>query len=126
HPPAADSHPHEPMTHRYLLPAAVLLALAPAARAVDPADLKPGLVATYSDGKQTVTRLEPTVALALNSGESPHPQLSAARAISWKGYIDLVRPGWYQFSARMQGGVFTLRLDGKIVFAANGVEPSEW
>ena len=64
------------MRYRTLL--AALCALAPtAARAVDSADLKPGLVATHADAKgSAVTRLEPTVALTHGAnGETSHPAL---------------------------------------------------
>jgi cbb3-type cytochrome oxidase cytochrome c subunit len=103
------------MTHRHLLLTALLLVIAPAARAVDPSDLKPGLVATYSDGKQSVTRLEPTVSLTVYRKESPHPRLNGSSQVNWKGYINVVRPGKYQFGAGLAGGELDLMVDSKLV-----------
>ena len=62
------------MTHQYLLPALVLLLSAPIARAVEPSELKPGLVAAYLDVPRRdpgrgVVRLEPTVGVAPPSAE---------------------------------------------------------
>jgi mono/diheme cytochrome c family protein len=110
------------MTHRYSLPLAALLALAPAAHAVDPSELKPGLVATFTDKQKTgVVRLEPTVALMLdNWKESAHPRLSPKlETVTWKGYLNVVRGGKYTFSANMQGELL-VEVGGQVVL--NGPE----
>jgi cytochrome c2 len=114
------------MTHRLLLPAVILLSLAPTARAVDPSELKPGLVATYSDGKQSVTRLEPAVGLTLKPGDAPHPRLAATGQATWTGYLNVVRPGMYRFTAQVRGGSLVLRIGGNAVIGAPGGNPSEW
>jgi cbb3-type cytochrome oxidase cytochrome c subunit len=111
------------MTHRFLLPALVLFSLLPVARAVEPAELKPGLVAVYTDPQKGppppgVTRLEPTVALTLNAGESPHPRLKGLGSARWTGYVNVVRGGKYTFSATALGGTLTVQVGGKPVFAA--------
>lgn len=103
-----------------------LLALAPAvgaARAVEPADLKPGLVARYTAYEKgppgpTVYRLEPTVALTLNAGEQPHPKLDAAGFMTWTGYINITRAGKYTFSATTTGGTLAVKVGGKNVLGA--------
>lgn len=108
------------MRYRYYL-IALVAALGPtAAHAVEPADLKPGLVATYSDKARAVTRLEPTVALTLASkGESPHPALDAGTAMAWKGYLNITRRGGYTFSATVRGGRLVVTVGGKPVLDAN-------
>ena len=112
------------MTHRYLLPAVVLLSCAPASRAVEPSELKPGLVATFTDPTGTaLTRLEPTVALTLTPGESPHPRLDGTGKITWKGYLNVVRPGKYVFKAWLQGGPLVVTVGGKRVFSTSSARP---
>ncbi|HUR55528.1 MAG TPA: c-type cytochrome, partial [Gemmataceae bacterium] len=104
------------MSHRYCLLVVALLTLVPAARAVDPSDLKPGLVATFTDQEnRSVTRLEPTVALLLGHRESAHPRLSGKLAtVTWSGHLNVVRGGKYTFSANMSGQL-TIEVAGKLV-----------
>jgi cytochrome c553 len=72
----------------------------------EPEELRRGLVASFDDGAAKVVRLEPTVALAFNAGEAPHPRLKAdGGTASWDGYINLLRTGTYRFSARLRGEV---------------------
>src|SRR5262249_58484906 len=85
-------------------------------------DLRRGLVTVYrgTGGGQTVevTRLEPTVALALRAGEAPHPRLPAdALTVTWKGYVNVLRNGDYRFAVRLRGD-FKLRVGGKEVLKA--------
>jgi cbb3-type cytochrome oxidase cytochrome c subunit len=112
------------MRYRYFL-ALVLLPLASAAGAVEPSELKPGLVATYSvprgkPGSAEVTRLEPTVALSLGKGESPHPRLGGigGAEFSWRGYVNIVRPGRYRFFATVVGGDLAIQVSGNTVLKA--------
>lgn len=101
------------MTHRHILPALALLLSAPIARAVEPSELKPGLVTTFDDiGPPVVTRLEPTVALTLPKGTTAHPRLADGTRVSWRGYVNVVRPGKYTFSATAAGGSLTVRVGG--------------
>ncbi|MFM8273701.1 MAG: hypothetical protein ACKODX_15425, partial [Gemmata sp.] len=107
------------MRYRTLL--AALCALAPtAARAVDSADLKPGLVATHADAKgSAVTRLEPTVALTLGAkGETSHPALGPGGLTTWKGHINITRRGTYTFAAVVAGGRLSVKIGGKEVLDA--------
>ncbi len=120
------------MTHRYTLPAALLLAFAPAARAVDPSELKPGLVATYHDGgTAAVVRLEPTVAVTLGEKETAHPRLGGTTSVEWAGQINVVRAGKYTFAAAVEGGTLAVRvggadvLTGAAVTLAGGIQPFE-
>src|SRR4051812_20534257 len=109
------------MHYRYPSVALAFLAFVPAATAVEPAELKPGLVATFvesADGRAgtTVTRLEPTVALALNANETPHPRMRVNALTTWNGHINVIRPGKYTFSATLRGGALTVKISGKRVF----------
>lgn len=122
------------MMSRFLAAAFAALALASAARAVEPADLKPGLVATYSDhadgGTRTVTRLEPTVALAHGKGETAHPALGRGALTVWKGYINVTRGGKYTFTAVAEGGTLSAKVNGANALGApltleGGVIPFE-
>jgi cbb3-type cytochrome oxidase cytochrome c subunit len=107
----------------HLLFALALLAPAGAAHAIEPSDLKPGLVATYSPVLATdvqVTRLEPTVALALNKGEGPHPGIGQVGAARWVGYINITRAGRYTFSANTTAGLLAVSVAGKPVLISKG------
>ncbi len=94
---------------------------APTAAAVDPAELKPGLIAEYREREaggqagRRLHRLEPTVALLLGAGESVHPQLKDLGTARWWGHVNLTRAGAYRFSADLQGGSITVRLGGQVV-----------
>lgn len=79
-----------------------------AAQEVTRRDLKPGLVAGYTDTPERPTtttsyRLEPTPAVALAAGESHHPAWERTSAASWSGYLQVVTPGKYTFSATLVG-----------------------
>lgn len=103
------------MMHRYFLPVACCLLYVGPAAAVDPFDLKPGLVATYGDGKETLTRLEAIVGVTLATGESVHPKLGSLKEARWNGYINIVRGGPYVFSFTITGGLATISVNGKDV-----------
>jgi mono/diheme cytochrome c family protein len=111
------------MRYRYFLLALAPLLTAGAANAVEPSDLKPGLVATYSDVQNDanspgVTRLEPTVALTLAKRETPHPALEAGGLMTWKGYINITRAGKYKFGATILGGKLAVKVGGKDALGA--------
>ncbi|MFO0804558.1 MAG: c-type cytochrome [Gemmataceae bacterium] len=116
------------------LPAVLVLVCANANFAAEPADLRPGLVATYSefaDGPSGVqiTRLEPTVAFTLGEKDTPHPRMKRNALNRWQGHLNIVRAGKYTFTATAEGGDFTLKLNGKDiplgteVTLAGGVQP---
>jgi mono/diheme cytochrome c family protein len=98
--------------------------------AVDPKELKPGLIATYTefvDGKPagTTQRLDPQPAFFLTPGEqglyskNADGKLSPPRTgwgrTTWTGYLYVVTPGDYTFAANVQGGnvAVSLSLNGK-------------
>jgi mono/diheme cytochrome c family protein len=92
---------------------------------IDADALRPGLITAYSAKVRTsaisVTRLEPTIALALKAGEAPHPRLPADNGkVRWEGHLNILRPGAYQFQATV-AGKFQLTLNGKNILA---VEPA--
>lgn len=90
------------------------------AQAVDVDDLRAGVVATYTDAdsKTSVTLIEPAPALSLPAGTAAHPRLSAQGGRArWQGYLNLLAAGTYQFQAELRGQV-TVKVDGKVVFAA--------
>lgn len=107
------------MRYRYFLLALALLPLARAANAVEPSDLKPGLVFTAQDVgdkaiNTSITRLEPTVALAFQKDEALHPRFAGDSAqMKWTGYINIVRGGKYRFSANVLGGLLSVRVNNK-------------
>src|SRR5207245_522639 len=105
------------MIPRFLLPTAALVVLAPAAVAIEPSELKPGLAATFRDSTlgPAVCRIEATVALSLAPGETAHPRLSHNRLTRWTGYINVVRPGQYRFSAAVRGGSLAVQVNGRTV-----------
>jgi mono/diheme cytochrome c family protein len=112
------------MPYRYLISTIALLSFVTGAFAVDPSDLKPGLVTRFGENEKgspgtTVHRLEPTVALSLNPGETPHPRLAQGGYTVWTGYINVVRPGKYTFSATLQGGKLTVQVGGKNAFTSS-------
>ncbi len=123
-----------------VLPVVAVVLAGTTAAAVEPSDLRPGLVATFqgSDPRPsappppgsaaptapTVTRLEPTVALSLGAGEAPHPKLAGLQSATWKGYVNVVRPGKYTFSANVANGTLRLKVGGKVVLEATGATPT--
>jgi len=93
---------------------------------IDADALRPGLIATYTGGRGTdtvsVTRLEPTIALALKAGESPHPRLAMENGNArWEGYLKILRAGEYHFKAQVRGK-FRFSLDGKDVVVAESAD----
>jgi mono/diheme cytochrome c family protein len=86
-------------------------------------DLRRGLVTTYRDNAKPnpveITRLEPTVALSLKAGESPHPRLAADGGTAvWKGHLNVLRAGKYRFQVMLRG-TFRLQVAGKEVLAGD-------
>jgi mono/diheme cytochrome c family protein len=106
----------------------LLLVLGAPTAAVDADALRPGLIATYRDTARPipaeVVRLEPTIALSLKSGESPHPRLAAdGGSARWEGYLNVVRAGNYRFRALVRGRV-RLTVGAKEVLSAEVSDPA--
>lgn len=98
--------------------------------AVEPAELKPGLVATYQEPAgsrkeeppRSVVRLESTVAVLLDRGETVHPRLEALGSARWLGYVNVVRGGNYRFSATIRHGTVVVQVEGKEVLRGQAGE----
>jgi cytochrome c2/cytochrome c553 len=106
------------MRSSFLLASLAVLSFGSTAHAVEPGDLKPGLIASYVDFRDSsihATRLEPTVAIALAKGETPHPRLESGGFITWEGYINIVRPGTYRFEATVLAGQVQVKINRKAV-----------
>lgn len=93
--------------------------------AVRSKELRRGLVTTYRDpgrpASTTVVRLEPTVALALNAGEAPHPRLRGdGGMVVWQGRLNVVQAGAYRFAVRLSGRI-RIRVGGKEVLTAESI-----
>src|SRR5207249_2549567 len=64
-----------------------------------------------------IVQLEPTIALALKSGEAPHPRLKAdGGTVRYAGYLNVLRSGKYRFSAVLRGKM-SVTVGGKEVLA---------
>ncbi len=118
------------MHYRYFLLALVVLFVGTAASAVEPADLKPGLVAIYrestdEEGRTDTTRLEPTVTLSLGAGEMAHPRMPSTNAAHWRGYINITRPGKYTFKATVVGGLLKVKVGNRPVLRADDTGTTE-
>lgn len=106
----------------------VLVAFATPAFAqdVNRKDLKPGLIAKFSENPDfaawvTPHRLEPLPAVTLGTGESQHPRWPAFATTDWTGYLTIVTGGKYTFSATLQGWNASVTLSrGTERFAAVG------
>src|SRR5918995_1794122 len=99
-----------------------LVTLSAAPLDVDPADLRPGLVAEYrsvADRKATAVRLEPKPAFSLGES-SPHPRLPRGPfQVTWTGVLTVRDPGPITFSARL-GGDLVVTVDGDRVLDGLG------
>ena len=80
--------------------------------AADPVE-KPGMLFTIKGARiESVTRLEPTIALDLQPGQSAHPRIAQAQSYHWIGSIRILEPGDYRFIARSEG-TFKLTVNGQ-------------
>jgi cbb3-type cytochrome oxidase cytochrome c subunit len=97
--------------NRLLLSLWIVLVCTSSLFAVDPRELKPGLIAAYSDdpSKPSATRyrLEPAAAFTMPANERSYP---GRKSVTWTGYLQIVTPGNYAFSATVQGGEFRLNI----------------
>jgi cytochrome c553 len=57
----------------------------------------PGLVATCKDSRQSIQVATPAVSFLLEPSESIHPALEPAFECEWRGSIEILRGGTYQF-----------------------------
>lgn len=88
---------------------------------IEPEDLTSGLLAQFTDGKTTLTRIDPIIGFTLAAGEAPHPKLNGQNGTySWSGYVKILQAGSYQFAATLRGKV-VVKIEGKEVFAAESL-----
>ncbi len=95
--------------------------------AAGPEELRRGLVGHFRDPESqppkggspvSLYRLEPSIALLWQEGETGHPRLQAGGGkVVWRGQLNLVRAGSYRFSVRLRGD-FRLSVAGKEVLKA--------
>lgn len=115
------------MRYSFLLASLAVLPLGSAAQAVEPGDLKPGLIASYTDTHAShihAARLEPTVAITLAKGESPHPRLENGGLMTWEGYVNIVRPGRYRFEANVLAGQLQVKINRSAVLTGTALSTS--
>lgn len=109
----------------------LLMLLSPlAAEPPDRKALKIGLATSYfaapdRPAGRVYRTIEPTVAIYLQPGESVHPDLEKTSVMIWEGFIQIVTPGDYTFSAQVQSGRVDVRLtrDGQTLTALENQGP---
>ncbi|MBI3693948.1 MAG: c-type cytochrome, partial [Acidobacteria bacterium] len=89
--------------------ATLSLALLLGARAQSQEELRPGLVASYSDGKHRVRLVTASPNFHLRAEESVHPALAAAFDVEWTGLLSVVQAGEYTFD----GGAAEIYINGR-------------
>jgi mono/diheme cytochrome c family protein len=91
------------------------LILLPSAALADP-----GLIARYTDGKNTVQTVVTSPAFALRDNESVHPQIGAKFTANYDGSLKVLRRAKYTFSCEGK-----LSIDGKEVTGPVEIDPGE-
>jgi len=81
---------------------------------------EPGLVAKYSDGKNTVQTIVNAPAFSLRDNESVHPQIGVKFSARYEGSIKILRRAKYTFTSNG-----AISIDGKEVAGATEIEPGE-
>jgi len=85
---------------------------------------RPGLVATYSAGGRTATRVDETIAFDWQDATTD-PRLPAGEfSAVWRGRLWMQAPGTYQLFCYVQGSV-EIKLAGKSVVSGEAKEP-QW
>jgi mono/diheme cytochrome c family protein len=98
--------------------AALTLLLTAAAQVTAQAD--PGLIAAYSDGKHTVSRVVPSPSFTLAANESVHSQIAPNFNVVYSGVLSIVRGGEYTLSGDAGIAVDGKDASGKIVKLSAG------
>ena len=99
-----------------VLAAACVLTSLPAAAD----DLRPGLLATYSDGNHTVRLIVPTPNFYLEPQESVHPALGSDFQAEWSGTLSVLQTGIYTFECDAQVYIYANEVTGKLVQLESG------
>src|SRR6266566_2794868 len=81
---------------------------------------EPGLLASYSDGKDTIQTVVTVPAFVLRDNESVHPQIGSKFTARYEGSIKILRRGTYTFTT---DGL--LEIDGKQVAAPIALDAGE-
>jgi mono/diheme cytochrome c family protein len=81
---------------------------------------EPGLLATYSDGKNTIQTVVTAPAFFLRDNESVHPQIGGKFTVRYEGSLKILRRATYAFTS---DGVLTI--DDKQVTAPIALEAGE-
>jgi cytochrome c2 len=77
----------------------VVLAVLAFANFCDAQESKPGLIATYSDATQKISRVVSLPNLTLQFADSVHPQIDASFTAEWNGLLKIGRAGKYRIIA---------------------------
>jgi mono/diheme cytochrome c family protein len=85
------------------------------------ASAESGLLARYTDGKQTIQTVAVSPAFALKDNESVHPQIGPKFTAEYEGTLNVLRRATYTFDT--PGA--TLSIDGKPVTGPMALEPGE-
>ena len=86
-------------------------------------DLRPGLLATYSDGNHSVRLVVPTPNFYLESKESLHPALDSEFEAEWSGMLSILQTGAYTFECVAQVQIGSEMVTGKSVQLESGRHP---
>ncbi len=86
-----------------------LLTLLAAAWGLAQTSPAPGLLATYTDGRRRIRRIDPTPNLYLDPQESAHPSLDPAFQAEWTGFLSVLQAGEYTIEA----GAAQITVDGR-------------
>ncbi len=84
-------------------------------------DLKPGLLATYSDGRQSVRLVTPTPNFYLSSKESLHPSLDVDFEADWEGVLSILETGHYRFESCAEVEIGGERIGDRAVRLVSGL-----
>lgn len=76
----------------------------------DSSQAKPGLIATYTDGKHTVRQVVPTPNFQLKANQSLHSQIGPTFTVVYEGFLKINRGGPYHVH-----GDAKIEIDGKVV-----------
>ena len=86
-------------------------------------DLRPGLLATYSDERRSVRLVTPTPNFYLSSKESLHPTLDVDFEADWEGVLSILETGHYQFESSAELEIGGERIREGAVRLVSGLHP---
>lgn len=83
-------------------------------------EFRPGLAASYEDGRHRVGLVTPTPNFYLEAGESLHPSLEPGFQAEWKGILSILETGRYRFEVGGRLEVGGREIGGEAVTLAPG------